>query len=520
MSKPSLSILIVLDGWGFRDDSAENAIKNANTPQWDKWWGSCPHTLLDASGEAVGLPNKQMGNSEVGHMHIGAGRTILQNYSRINNAIHSGEFAKNDVLQKAVINAKSKNNSIHVFGLLSDGGVHSHQQHLFAFINICKQNNLKNLYLHLFLDGRDTPPKSAKNYLHQLEEFINQNNSNQQTIIKIASISGRYYAMDRDKRWDRIQKVYNLLVCDDTLAKFNEPLSAIEDYYKKEIYDEFIPPTKLTNYPLISDEDTIFFFNFRADRARELTEAFIKNEFQGFNREKTLKNLHFFTMTEYESDLNCCVVFPQVQLKNTLGEVISANDLKQLRIAETEKYAHVTFFLNGGGEVLFNKEERILVPSPKVATYDLVPEMSAHEVTTKIIDAIDNHKYDVIICNFANADMVGHTGNFSATIKAIESLDNCLAKIGNKIQEVHGQMLITADHGNAERMFDSKSNQPLTSHTSEPVPLLYVGPKKLKFKDSIGNLSDVAPTFLGLLNITAPAEMTGNNLLIEPRKSS
>lgn len=507
MHQRSPTVLIILDGFGYNEKLAHNAIANANTPQWDNWWKNYPHITLDASGEAVGLPNGQMGNSEVGHMHIGAGRVILQNYTQINTAIQNNDFDNNPVFIDAIKKMQKNNHAIHVMGLLSAGGVHSHENHLFAFLRLCAKYNFNKIYLHLFLDGRDVPPKSAKNNISSLNQVLKETNN-----AIISTISGRYYAMDRDKRWSRIAKVYNLLVDGESEYSYSSAEAAIDDFYKQNIFDEFIPPTKIGKSPSIQNGDTIFFFNFRADRARQLTRAFIENNFTEFPRKTTLTSLNFISMTKYEENLATKVAFPKPQLNNTLGEIIAKNDLKQLRIAETEKYAHVTFFLNGGVEVKFAKEDRLLVPSPKITTYDLQPEMSANLITDKIIEAIDKQAYDVIICNYANADMVGHSGMFKATIAAIEAIDKSLERIGKKILEVNGQLLITADHGNAESMFDEKTNQPHTAHTTLPVPLLYVGKEQRKFKQVKASLCDVAPTFLALLGIKPPSEMTGQIL--------
>ncbi len=507
MQQKSPTLLIILDGFGISEDSKHNAIAAACTKQWDEWWKKYPHTLIDASGKSVGLPDAQMGNSEVGHIHIGAGRTISQSYTFINNAIENGDLANNKTLVNALNNLKNNDKALHIMGLLSPGGVHSHQEHLFALLKICAQKDIKRVYLHLFLDGRDTPPQSAISSLTKLEEVISE-----YQIGKIATISGRYFAMDRDKRWERIQPVYELLTSGKTQYCYPTASKALYDFYAKSIFDEFIPPTKIDNPPQINDEDTILFFNFRADRARELTRTFIDPDFTEFPKNKCLKSINFLSMTQYSTDLKTQIIFPPVQLHNTLGEVVATNNLSQLRIAETEKYAHVTFFLNGGREIKFPNEDRILIPSPKVATYDVQPEMSAYILTDKLIAEIDKDKYDVIVCNYANADMVGHTGNYPATIKAIEAIDESLRRLGQKVLAKNGQMLITADHGNAECMFDETTKQPHTAHTSELVPLLYVGNKNLKFKDIPGKLSDIAPTFLSLLRIKIPEEMTGQIL--------
>lgn len=507
MQQKSPTLLIVLDGFGISKYQTHNAIEAAHTPQWDEWWKKYPHILVDASGPAVGLPDSQMGNSEVGHMHIGAGRTILQNYTFINQAIENGEFAKNEILESAFKNIKESRKNLHIMGLLSNGGVHSHENHLFELIKICAKKNIDNVYLHIFLDGRDTAPQSALASINKLQDIISKYKTG-----TISTISGRYFAMDRDNRWERIEPVYNLLTLGKSDYNFQTAENALKEFYAQGIFDEFIPPTKINNPPVINNNDTIIFYNFRADRARELTDAFISHNFLGFKRKIVLRDINFLSMTQYSSDLKTKTIFPPIQLHNTIGEVLSKNNLSQLRIAETEKYAHVTFFFNGGREIKFVNEDRILIPSPKIATYDLKPEMSAPILTDTLIEEICKNKYDVLICNYANADMVGHTGNYSATIKAIEAIDQSLKRLGRIVLEKHGQMLITADHGNAECMFDEITKQPHTAHTSELVPLLYVGERKLHFKNTYATLSDIAPTLLNLLDIPIPKEMTGQIL--------
>lgn len=501
-------VLLILDGWGYRKETTHNAILAAKTPNWDKWWDTCPHLLLEASGPCVGLPDAQMGNSEVGHMHIGAGRIIPQDYTRINNAIHEQTFAQSPIFKKVIYDMKSQGKSIHVMGMLSPGGVHSHEQHLFAFLKICAEQQFHNVYLHLFLDGRDTPPQSALASFTKLQNFLNTN-----PVATISSISGRYYAMDRDKRWQRVEPVYKLLTENESSYCFATPEDAIHSFYAQKINDEFIPPTRIGEGKAIADGDSIFFFNFRADRARQLTQSLLMQDFTEFSRKVYPKIAHFLTMTRYAKHLPTQAVFPPLNLHNTLGEIISQHNMSQLRIAETEKYAHVTFFLNGGSELVYAHEDRILIPSPLVSTYDLQPEMNAPELTNTLVDAINSQTYDVIICNFANADMVGHTGDFAATVKAIECLDNCMGKIWQALEKHHGKMLITADHGNAESMFDEHTNQPHTAHTHQPVPLLYLG-GEWHFNKDQGSLVDVAPTLLSLLNIPPPQEMTGQALLV------
>lgn len=509
MQRPSPLVLIILDGWGYSEETSYNAIAKAKTPFWDKVWQNTPHTLIEASGEAVGLPHLQMGNSEVGHMHIGSGRTIFQDYTRINHAIQHQAFETNPLFLETIQKLKASGKTLHLMGLLSPGGVHSHEEHLFAFLKLCEQQKFYNIALHLFLDGRDTPPQSA---LQSIEK-LNQALANFPSQV-VRSITGRYYAMDRDKRWSRIQPVYELLTAGTSDATFSSAEVAIEHYYNQAIYDEFIPPTRIGDAKTIEDEDAIFFFNFRADRARELTEAFIHEDFSGFKRRLRPKPLNFISMTTYADYLDTEAAFPAFKLEETLGEVLAQQHLKQLRIAETEKYAHVTFFLNGGREAPFEGEERILIPSPKVETYDLKPEMSAPEVTEAILESIQQKKHDVIICNFANADMVGHTGDFEATLKAVACLDNCMASIHEALSKTNGHLLITADHGNAEKMFNSETKQAHTAHTNYLVPLVYVGNGPWTFlPNHTGTLADIAPTMLTLLDIDKPKSMTGQSLL-------
>jgi 2,3-bisphosphoglycerate-independent phosphoglycerate mutase len=502
-------VLIILDGWGYREEPSHNAIAAANTPQWDEWWASQPHMLLDASGLSVGLPSLQMGNSEVGHMHMGAGRVIYQDFTRINEAIRSGEFAENPVFLTVIDDMNATNKTLHIMGLLSLGGVHSHENHLLSFLTLCYQKNFRNICLHLFLDGRDTPPQSAMASLSALNHHLAQ-----YPVATIGSITGRYFAMDRDNRWERIESVYNLLTEGKSPYHFENAETALQTFYAENKNDEFIPPTIIGIPQKIEDGDSIFFFNFRADRARQLTQAFIDKDFNQFTRQHEPAIAHFVSMTRYSKSLNTECAFPPSLLHSTLGEIIAENGLSQLRIAETEKYAHVTFFFNGGSEQVFANEDRILIPSPPVATYDLFPQMSAVELTNALVDSINSDSYDVIICNYANADMVGHSGNFQATVKAIECLDNCLHIVGNALIAKGGALLITADHGNAEAMFDEATRQAHTAHTSQPVPLVYVG-GDWHFKKIKGSLVDIAPTMLALLHIDKPLEMTGNSLLVE-----
>jgi len=502
-------VLMILDGWGYNENDAHNAIAKAQTPQWDEWWKTCPHILLEASGLPVGLPKGQMGNSEVGHMHLGAGRRIQQDFTRINEAITNGDFAKNPVFDRLISGLKEHKKSLHIMGLLSPGGVHSHEEHLFALLSLCDTKQFNSVHLHLFLDGRDTPPQSA---LHSIE-LLNRKLKNH-SVASIDSICGRYYAMDRDKRWERIEPVYTLLTQAQSESIYPDAESAIKSYYQQNLSDEFIPPTVIGQGKAIEDGDAVLFFNFRADRARQLTSAFIDPMFNGFERRVQPRLSSFVSMTQYNESLPTVQAFPPIPLNNTLGEIIAEHGLTQLRIAETEKYAHVTFFFNGGNEHVFDKEQRILIPSPKIATYDLQPEMSAVELTTTLVDVINKQTYDVIICNYANADMVGHTGNLDATVKAIECLDRCMHQVWQALSKQGGKLLITADHGNAEEMYSEKTHQAHTAHTSEPVPFVYVG-GDWHFNRSHGSLIDVAPTVLTLMGIIPPKEMTGHALLEE-----
>ncbi|MCC5791979.1 MAG: 2,3-bisphosphoglycerate-independent phosphoglycerate mutase [Legionellaceae bacterium] len=507
MKKLKPIVLIILDGWGYQPQDAHNAISQANTPTWDHWWQSMPHMLLDASGESVGLPSGQMGNSEVGHMHIGAGRVIAQDYTRINQAIAQHELPNNPVLQHLIRRLQTSGAALHLAGLVSTGGVHSHEAHLFALIDLLAPKLSSPVYLHCFLDGRDCPPQSARESLQRLAEKIQA-----YPHVHIQSLSGRYYAMDRDQRWERIAKAYDCIAHAHSEHCFAQPEDAIAYFYHHQIYDEFIVPSQIGTPHPVRDGDSFLFFNFRSDRARQLTQAFIDPDFDRFNNHKRPKLAEFVSMTQYSDALPCTVLFPPQILEHTLGQILAEQGLSQLRIAETEKYAHVTFFFNGGAEQVFPNEDRVLIASPKVSTYDLQPEMSAPELTAALQEAIDSAAYDVIICNYANADMVGHTGNLPATIEAIETLDGCLRQVADSTARAGGCLLITADHGNAEQMFDDTTGQAHTAHTSQPVPLLFVG-QGWSFQQKTGTLADIAPSILHLLQIQAPREMTGRNLL-------
>lgn len=512
ISRPML--LIVLDGWGYREETQANAIAAAKIPHWDHWWKTYPHTLMEVSGHSVGLPAGQMGNSEVGHLNMGAGRIVHQDLTRIDLAIESGEFFRNAVLVENLQNVKQANRALHILGLVSPGGVHSHERHIHAVIEMAAQLKLPTVYLHAFLDGRDTPPRSALSSLEQLNAHLQRLHCGQ-----IVSLIGRYYAMDRDKRWERVQKAYELIALGkgDYEARTAEEGLALA--YARGENDEFVHSTSIhppdEAPPKVQDGDLMLFMNFRADRARELTQAFIDPNFNEFKIEPPKPKITFISLTQYNKNFPIAAAFPPQQLTHLLAQCISERGLKQLRIAETEKYAHVTFFFNGGVEKPYPLEERILIPSSKVATYDLHPEMSANQLTERLVNEITTEKFDLIVCNFANPDMVGHTGNFDATVKAIETIDACLGKIINALQKVGGEAIITADHGNAEQMFDNKTNQPHTAHTSNLVPVLYIG-NKGKMTTEIAKLSDIAPTILYLMNIQKPKEMTGLSLINRP----
>lgn len=497
-------VLTILDGFGIYKEKKGNAIKLAKTPTYDKLLSNCPHATLTAAEESVGLPHGQMGNSEVGHTTIGAGRIIDQNLTRINKQIESQKFFSNQEFKNAIKNCIEKNSNLHIMGLISDGGVHSHINHLYALLQFCKKNNFKNIYIDAITDGRDTLPTSGLTYLTELEKWCKKNKTG-----KISTITGRYYTMDRDNRWERIKIAYDAM----TNKKGLEAESiekGIKDSYKNNITDEFIKPIITKDYMPIKKNDSIIFFNFRPDRARQITKTFTDKSFAEF-KTKSL-NLYYVCMTEYDKTFkNVKIAFNEEIVENTLGECLSKNGLKQLRIAETEKYAHVTFFLNGGREKAYKNEERILIPSPKVATYDLKPEMSALKITEKAIKAIKEKKYDVIIINYANTDMVGHTGNLNATIKAVETIDSCLEKIIQAIDATNSSLIITADHGNCEKMIDEKTNTPQTSHTTNLVPFIIYGIDNINLKP--GTLCDISPTILDLLNLDTPIEMTGKSLI-------
>jgi 2,3-bisphosphoglycerate-independent phosphoglycerate mutase len=513
---PKPLVLIILDGWGYRSDPANNAIAAANKPTWDKLWATYPHILIDASGHAVGLPDKQMGNSEVGHMHIGAGRVINQDLTRIDQAIADRSFNQNPVLLQAIKKIQSSEKALHILGLLSAGGVHAHEQHIYAMVKLAAEKGAKKIYVHAFTDGRDTSPQSAMHSLETLHNLCNELSKQYQADIRIVSVIGRYYAMDRDNRWDRIQQAYDLIVSGQAQFHSNNPTLALTLAYARNETDEFVQATAIhapqTAPVTLQDGDTVIFMNFRSDRARQLTRALSQPDFAGFIRSRHPKLDTLVTLTKYADDIPAQIAYPHVTLSNNLGEWLAKQHKTQLRIAETEKYAHVTFFFNGGIETPNVGEDRILIPSPRVATYDQQPEMSAPEITTKLVEAIQQQRYDVIIANFANADMIGHTGNFEATKLAIATLDQCLKQITEALLAVGGEALITADHGNAELMYDPETTQAHTAHTNFLVPLLYVGLQG-KFNVERATLVDIAPTMLSLLHLPIPAEMTGKNLL-------
>lgn len=495
-------VLCILDGVGIRNDKHGNAFMQANKPNFDKLWNSYPHSLLEASGEQVGLPNGQMGNSEVGHMNIGAGRIVYQPLQYLNEQIKTGEFFNNQGILKVIEHTKNNNSKLHIFGLLSDGGIHSHINHLFALLDMCRKNNINNVYLHLFLDGRDTLPKSALGFVDVLNKKISELG-----IGSIATISGRYYAMDRDNRYERVKKAYDAIVngVGETYSKAED---AIKANYDNEITDEFIIPSIIDKKGIVEDNDGLVTFNFRPDRLREIFYALTNKNFDAFETTK-FNNIKLVTMFSVSDDVVCTNAFEHQKLDNTLGEYLAINGLSQLRIAETEKYAHVTYFFDGGIEKDLKKCDRILIPSPKVATYDLKPEMSAREITETLLEKISEDLYDVVIVNFANGDMVGHTGDFNAAVNAVEVLDECLGKLVTAINNKDGLLIVTADHGNCDYMLDANENV-ITSHSTSLVPFI-ITDDKYNLED--GKLGDIAPTILKLLNIEIPSEMTGKILI-------
>ncbi len=507
------TVLLILDGYGFREEKEHNAIALADTPVMDRLMKECPFVLGNASGLAVGLPEGQMGSSEVGHLNMGAGRIVYQDLTRITKEIEEGGFFENEALLKAINNAKENGTSLHLYGLLSDGGVHSHNSHLYALLELAKRHGLEKVYVHCFTDGRDTPPESGKDYVKELQEKMDQIGCG-----KIATVMGRYYAMDRDNNWDRVEKAYRALTLGEGVTA-DSAAEAVTQSYKKGETDEFIQPTVVMEngspVATIEDGDSIIFFNFRPDRAREITRAFCSDEFDSFDR-GSRKQVTYVCFTDYDVTIpNKEIAFGKVAMTNTFGEWLAANGLKQARIAETEKYAHVTFFFNGGVEEPNKGEDRFLIPSPKVATYDLQPQMSAPEVCDTLVEKIRSGEYDVIVTNFANADMVGHTGVESATIEAVECLDKCIGKIVEAIEEVNGQLFICADHGNAEMLVDPATGDPLTAHTTDPVPFILVNYDPAYTLREGGCLADIAPTLIEMMGMEKPAEMTGESLLMK-----
>ena len=504
----NLTMLMILDGFGIRESEVGNAVKLANTPNIDKIMKICPTSIIHTSGLQVGLPEGQMGNSEVGHTNIGAGRIVYQELTRITKSIEDGDFFSIPEFVSAIENCKKHGSKLHILGLLSDGGVHSHIRHLYGLLELAKRKDFEDVYVHCFMDGRDTPPASGESYIVKLEEKMREKG-----VGKIATISGRFYSMDRDKRWQRVQKAYDALVNGEG-NKATSAVSAIESSYQKEVFDEFVEPTVIYSgdkpVAKIEKNDSVIFFNFRPDRARELTRTLVDTEFNEFETKNL--DLYYVTFTQYDATLpNVNIAFKPEKLINTFGEYISKNGLTQLRIAETEKYAHVTFFFNGGEEKQYPGEDRILVPSPKVETYDMQPEMSAEEVTVKVVEAIKSGKYNSIILNYANPDMVGHTGSLEAAIKAIEKIDRCVQRVVDAVKEQNGVLLITADHGNAEQMIDEATGEPHTAHTTNPVPLILVGKDNVRLKE--GRLADLAPTMLEIMGLEKPQEMTGESLI-------
>ena len=499
-------LLLILDGFGYREESESNAISAAHKPNWDKLWREYPHTLINASEKFVGLPSKQMGNSEVGHLNIGAGRVVYQDLSRVDVAIEDGSFFSNPALLEAINTAKKNGSALHIMGLLSAGGVHSHENHIFAMLEMAARNGLAKVYLHAFLDGRDTPPKSAAQSLTAL-----QSRCNALGVGKIASMVGRFYAMDRDNRWERVELAYELLAQGKAEYSAADALSALDAAYARGESDEFVKPIRIGDASPMQDGDAVVFMNFRADRAREITRALTDKAFNGFPRAYIPQLASFISLSNYGAEFTIPSAFSPEAIHNDLGEYVSGLGLKQLRIAETEKYANVTYFFSGGKEQPYPGEDRILIPSPKVATYDLQPEMSAYLVTDKLEEAILSRQYSLIVCNYANGDMVGHSGNMEAATKAVEALDACIGRAVRAMQSTGGEILITSDHGNAEQMMDNSTHQAHTAHTLNPVPFLYIGrPAELL---EHGSLQDIAPSLLSMMGLPKPQEMTGESLI-------
>ena len=510
MPNKTPTVLLILDGWGYRESTESNAIFHAKTPVLDDLNARYPNMLIGTSGLAVCLPDGQMGNSEVGHVNLGAGRIVYQDFTRITKSIEDKEFNDNTALNNAVTEAISRDKAIHIFGLLSPGGVHSHEEHIFSMLELAKEKGANKIYLHAFLDGRDTPPRSAEASLIKAQEKFKQLGCGQ-----IASVIGRYYAMDRDQRWDRVELAYDLMVSGEAQYEYSSATDALDAAYARDENDEFVAASAILDDSgktiEINDGDALIFMNFRADRARQFTRCFTEKDFSGFTRKKTPKIADFVMLTEYAGDIQANIAFRKVPLENVLGEWLQKNNKTQLRISETEKYAHVTFFFSGGRESEFTGEERILVPSPQVATYDLQPEMNSALLTDKLVAAIESGEHDFIVCNYPNGDMVGHTGKFEAAVAACEAVDACVGRVVAALEKVNGECLITADHGNAEQMLDNNSGQAHTAHTCEPVPLIYIGRHAQPAEN--GALSDIAPTILQLMGMEQPDEMTGSSLM-------
>lgn len=502
---PGALVLMILDGWGYRKDAPDNAISQASTPCWDQLQRLGSHTNIETSGEYVGLPHGQMGNSEVGHMNIGSGRVVLQDFSRISQAVEDGSLVSNPALVNAIKASRKQTSTLHIMGLLSPGGVHSHEDHFQAVVRMAAAQGAGKIRLHAFLDGRDTPPRSAGESIQKMQDCLDG-----LPDAAFASLCGRYYAMDRDQRWDRVEKAWDMLVNNEAAFNYKDAETALRSAYERDEGDEFVSPTVIGSFTGIRDQDAVIFINFRADRAREISRAFRQPDFNGFECRQP-KLSAFVCLTRYLDGLPVDVAFAPQKLQGLLGECLSDQGLTQLRIAETEKYAHVTFFFNGGEEKPYPGEQRLLVPSPHVATYDLKPEMSIEKLTAELDQAIRSGEFDVIICNVANPDMVGHTGNMTAAITAVEAVDRCLGLVHKAVQSVHGELLITADHGNIEQMTDHQTGQRHTAHTTNPVPLVYYGRKAEAL--SGGALRDIAPTMLYLLGLQPPKEMTGRSLL-------
>lgn len=507
MSNKTPFVLIIMDGWGYREETSNNAIANAHTPVLDELWQTKPSTLISGSGLDVGLPDGQMGNSEVGHVNLGAGRIVYQDFTRITKAIDDGSFNENAALVNAVEQATSKDKAVHIMGLMSPGGVHSHDEHLFAMVKMAEAKGCNKVYVHAFLDGRDTPPRSAESSLAKFEKHFEQSGKG-----KVASIIGRYYAMDRDNRWDRVEQAYNLITLGESEYNAESALSGLEQAYQRDENDEFVKATTIGTPVQVEDGDAIIFMNFRADRAREITRAYVDADFSGFERKSVPQLADFVMLTQYAADIDTTAAFPPVELENVMGEWLEKHNKTQLRISETEKYAHVTFFFSGGREDLFEGEKRELIPSPQVATYDLQPEMNSGLLTDKLVEAIESQEYDFIVCNYPNGDMVGHTGVYDAAVKACEAVDACIGRVVTALEKVGGECLITADHGNAEQMSNPNTGQAHTAHTSEPVPFIYVGRDAKPVAN--GKLSDVAPTVLNLIGMEQPEQMTGKPLML------